>query len=102
MAEQFIWNRHSLIPRCPASGKKPTTKSAKLNQNGLESTKLKTTSVASSTPHLHSHLRKHLASSGRSHASGAEALQKWFVKQKFVNLGPEKLVGVGPGGVWLG
>jgi hypothetical protein len=71
MAEQFVWNRHSLIPRCPASGKKPTTKSAKLNQNGLESTKLKTTFVASSTPHLHSPLRKHLA--GRSQASGAEA-----------------------------
>lgn len=47
------------------------TKSAKLNQNGLESTKLKTTSVALSRPHLHSTLRKHLA--GRSQASGAEA-----------------------------
>ena len=47
------------------------TKSAKLNQNGLERTELKTTSVASSTPHLHFPLRKHLAD--RSQASGAEA-----------------------------
>ena len=77
-----------------------------MNQNDLESTKLKTTYVALSTPHLYSPLRKHLTS--RSQAFGMEARAdnepSYLPKKesKACEFGVEKSVGVELGGVESG